>query len=255
MGDLALAALFAVFVWWSSTAILLYLDHLPRRTHIISFSALSVLTIAACYGLYISSFSETVWSAYMGFTCAIIVWGWHELSFLMGLITGPRKTTCPKGATGWNRFGYATAVVIYHELALALTAGIFIALTWNAPNPAGMGTFMTLWIMRLSAKLNVYLGVSNIAVDFVPAHLAYMLSYFGPSRLNPLMPISLFCGIAGVIFMSAETFSVSGTAFAAAAWAMVTTTLALAVVEHAFLVLPVPDAALWRWAQRLGNGT
>jgi len=29
---------------------------------------------------------------------------------------------------------------------------------------------------------------------------------------------------------------------------MLATMLALAVLEHWFLVLPVPDAALWRWA-------
>jgi len=36
--------------------------------------------------------------------------------------------------------------------------------------------------------------------------------------------------------------------------ALVGTMLALAIVEHALLVLPVDTAALWRWALRFSGG-
>ena len=43
------------------------------------------------------------------------IWGWHELSFLTGLISGPRTIACPPDASGWRRFIMATSTLVYHE--------------------------------------------------------------------------------------------------------------------------------------------
>ena len=254
MNAFAPAALFAVFVWWLSTGVLLYVDHLPRRTFRLSLAIASVLTVAAAVGLYWSSRTPTLIGGYIAFGCALMIWAWHELTFLTGLVTGPRKLPCPPDVTGWQRFRYATAIVIHHELALAATAAVLLWITWDAPNQVGMGTYLVLWVMRLSAKFNIFLGVHNLTVEFVPAHLKYMLSYFKQARLNPLMPISVAAGTAGVVWLTADVFSPSVTAFYAASTGLVATTLALAVLEHVFLVLPVPDGALWRWAHPPSHG-
>jgi putative photosynthetic complex assembly protein 2 len=37
-------------------------------------------------------------------------------------------------------------------------------------------------------------------------------------------------------------------AFAAVGFALMFALTALAIVEHAFMILPLPDTALWRWA-------
>ena len=134
---------------------------------------------------------------------------------------------------------------------MAATAGLIFVITVDAPNQVGMATFLVLWVMRLSAKLNVFLGVQNLSVEFIPAHLTYMLSYFRRARLNPLMPISVAAGTAGVVWIIAVGLT---SAFDAAATGLVATILALAVLEHLFLVLPVPDAVLWRWAYRHNPG-
>ena len=73
-------------------------------------------------------------AAYVGFAAAIVIWGWHEMSFLMGVVAGPNREPCPPDATGWRRFAAATATVIHHELALAATAIMLFALTWGEPN-------------------------------------------------------------------------------------------------------------------------
>ena len=247
------AALFTLFTWWFSTGVLLYLDHLPKRTFARSLAITTVLSVAAGYGLYTCSHSATVASAYASFLCALMIWAWHELSFLMGWVTGPRKTPCPPDAKGWQRFRYATAIVLHHEIALAVTAAAIVALTWKAPNQVGTATFLVLWVMRLSAKFNVFLGVHNLTTDFVPAHLGYMLSYFRRARINPLMPISVALGAAGVVWLTTRGLSEPVSMFGVAASGLVATTLALAVLEHVFLVLPVPDAALWRWARPHAN--
>ena len=43
-----------------------------------------------------------------------------------------------------------------------------VALTWGGANQVGTWTFLVLWVMRLSAKLNVFLGVPNLT-ERVPA--------------------------------------------------------------------------------------
>ena len=131
---------------------------------------------------------------YAAFTYAVFVWGWHEMAFFMGFITGPRRTACPAGAAGWRRFGLAVQACIDHELAILATGVAVLWATWHAPNQVGLWTFLALWGMRLSAKLNVFLGVLNLGEAFLPAHLAYLLSYMRRRRMNALMPVSLAGG-------------------------------------------------------------
>lgn len=241
MGDHLLAAGFVVVTWWASTGAILIMDGLPRATFRTSVALASVVAVAALWGLWWSSGVTTPAAAYVAFGCAIAVWGWHELAFLLGFVTGPRKEPCPPDARGWRRFAYATATLIHHEVALAVTVVAVALLTWGAPNPVGAWTFGVLWAMRLSAKLNVFLGVRNLAVEWIPEHLRHLPSYFRRARWNPLMPVSLLAGGAAAVALAAE---------GEVGCTLVATILALAVIEHLFLAFPIPDAALWRWALR-----
>lgn len=252
--DQLLAALFVLVAWWSSTGVILLMDGLPRSTFRFSVTGVSVLAVGGLFGLAWTSRSESQLAAYLAFMFALAVWAWHELTFLLGIVTGPRKEPCPPGARGWRRFAYATSAVIHHELALAITLITVVALTWGGPNQVGTWTFLVLWIMRLSAKLNVFLGVRNLTTEFIPDHLRYLLSYFRKARLNPLMPVSLIVGSAVVVYLLTSGRAADATGVIAVGRTMVATLLALAVLEHLFLTLPLPDALLWRWALRAGHG-
>ena len=250
MKDHALAALFVIAVWWLSTGIVLKLVWLPRRTFRLSVAASTLGCLAGLALLAWTRNVEAPWAAYLAFGSAIAVWGWHELVFLLGWVTGPRKIACPPEAAGWQRFRYATATVIHHEIALAITMVAVWALTHGGTNQVGTSTFMVLWIMRLSAKLNVFLGVRNLTEQFVPQHLRYLLSYFRRARLNWLMPLSLVLGTTVAIRLVAQAISPEATAFTLVGRTLVATILTLAVVEHVFLSVPLPDAMLWKWALR-----
>jgi putative photosynthetic complex assembly protein 2 len=254
MTDYVLAALFVLVAWWFSTGAILLIDGLPRSTFRFSLVGMSLLALGGLYGLYWSSRFPSKFAAYQAFTYGLVVWAWHELTFLLGIITGPRKEPCPPDARGWPRFFYATAAIIHHEVALALTLLAVVALTWGAPNQVGTWTFLVLWVMRLSAKFNVFLGVRNLATDFIPEHLRYLLSYFRKARLNPLMPVSLVVASLVVVHLISQARSADATVFVLVGRTLVATILGMAVVEHLFLTLPVPDALLWRWAMRPGHG-
>jgi putative photosynthetic complex assembly protein 2 len=241
-----LAILFVVGAWWLSTALVLRLVWLPRRTHRWSIGIASVLGLAGLVATFALRDDTTRTGACLGFLSGIALWGWHELTFLLGRVTGPRRGPSPPGLEGWARFRAATEVVIHHELALAATMAAVVALSWKASNQVAAWTFAVLWVMRLSAKFNVFLGVRNLSQDFVPPQLQYLTSYFRVSRLNPLMPFSL--GIASVVAVFLFTAVTPNSDGEATGLVLSASLLTLAIVEHLFLTVPVPDARLWRWA-------
>ena len=245
-----LPVLYTLFVWWFSTGVILYLDGLPRSTFKWSMAGATVVLAAALYGLRISSADTSVTGAYVAFTSSVLVWGWLEMSFLMGFITGPWRAPCPVGSRGWLRFRYALRTILHHELALCLAALVVFGITRGGNNQVGMWTFVILWAMRQSAKLNVFLGVRNLSEEFLPAHLRYLETYFARKAMNPLLPLSVAAATLVAVVLWQRAGATDASAFDATALTFLATLLTLAVVEHLFMVLPLPATALWTWGLR-----
>lgn len=245
---IALPVLFAAFVWWFSTGAILWLDRLPRRTFAWSFAAMSALSCAALYYLVAGAADASVTGAYVGFAGAVAIWGWHEMSFLMGYIVGPRREACPDDAHGIRRFKLAAATLIHHEIAIAVTGLVLVAITWGQPNQIGVLTFLVLWAMRLSAKFNLFLGAPYRAEEMLPAHLAHLKSYFRHRRMNALLPVSLAGGAALIWLLANLAFAPGANAFEQAGYLLLLAITALAVMEHIFMFVPPPNAMLWGWA-------
>lgn len=252
MSGHVLPVLFVVAAWFVSTGVVIALDRLPRRTFRWSLSGAGIVAGAGLWLARHVAADASPRGAYLGFAAALAVWGWHEMSFLMGVVTGPRTLPLPRGTTGWTRFRMAAATLIWHEIALAATAVAMLALTWGQPNQIAAATFAVLFGLRLSAKLNIFLGVPNLTVDFLPVQLAYLKSYFRVAHFNPLFPVSVAVATTAALLL-AEAAAVASPA-TAAGLTMLTTLVALGVLEHWFLILPVPDAALWRWAMTAKAG-
>jgi putative photosynthetic complex assembly protein 2 len=241
--------LFCVFAWWFSTGVILFLDGLSPRTFRWTFAGATVVCVAALGGLATSAAQTTVASAYCSFTCALLVWAWQEIAFLLGYVTGPRRIACDSSVRGWRRAALAFQTVQHHELALLVLAIAVLAVTWGQPNQVGWWTFAVLWAMRQSAKLNVFLGVRNLGENFLPAHLQYLQTYFLRKRMNPLLPVSL-AGATLAVIPIWKNANAAGSAFEVAAFALVGSLLSLAILEHLLLVLPLPSEALWKWGMR-----
>lgn len=240
--------LFALLMWFIGTAAVVWLDSLPARTFRTSLAIAGLVAIAAAVLVWARADDVSAGGAYVGFGAAIVIWGWHEMSFLMGHVAGPNRAECPADAAGWARFRAAAATVIHHELAIAATACLLFAITWNAPNQAAPLTFLLLFVLRVSAKFNLFLGVPNLSDEVFPAHLAYLKSYFRKRAMNPLFPVSILLGsgIAAWAWIAAEAAPAGSGASATAT--LLAGLAVLGVVEHLFLVLPLRDAKMWRWA-------
>jgi putative photosynthetic complex assembly protein 2 len=250
-----LTALATLFVWWFSTGVIVYLDGLRKRTYIWSFAVTSLLAIAALIGISFSAASATINGVIIAFGCAIVVWGWNEMGFLMGFITGPRPEACPPGAKGFDRFSYATMAILYHELALAVSLGVIAMLTAGEPNQFGFWTFGLLWVMRLSAKLNLFFGVPNRTEEFLPDGLTYLKSYFRSASMNAFLPVAITAATIGCVLLVQRVSAVPAGTFEATGFTLLATLLALALLEHWMMIVPIPAALLWGWGLKSHEAT
>lgn len=238
--------LFALLMWFIGTAVVVWLCSRPRATFGRSLTLAGLVALGAGGAVWATAGDTSVGGAYIAFAAAIAIWGWHEMSFLMGHVAGPNRGECPAGATGWARFRAATATVIHHELAIAATLVALVALTWGQPNAVAPLTFGLLFAMRLSAKFNLYLGVPNLSDEVFPVHLAHLKSYFRTAPMNWLFPLSIAGGVgAAVMAWRGAELSAGGTA---AGMTLLAGLAVLGVTEHLFLVLPLRDGRLFAWA-------
>lgn len=234
-------------LWFGSTALVVWLDSRHPRTFGRSLGVAGLLAIAAALVLALTARDASIPAAYASFAAALVIWGWLEMSFLTGIVTGPNRTGCAPGTRGWARFYAAAGTLIYHEVTLAVTAALLLGFTWGLPNAIGADTFALLFAMRLSAKLNIFLGVPAFADELLPPHLAYLKSCFRRGPVNPLFPIALALALGATGWFGAAAITADGGA--AVGWTLLFGLAALGTLEHIFLVLPIADAAMWRWAR------
>jgi putative photosynthetic complex assembly protein 2 len=246
---------FTLFVWWFTTGAILYLDGLPKRTFPWSMFGATLILVFGLWGLAESRNELTPAGAYCGFASALLVWAWQEVAFLLGFITGPRHEPCPEGSRGLQRLSYAIQAILYHEVALILLAFAVFFVTKDSTNPTGLWTFAVLLVMRQSAKINLFLGVRNLGEKLLPDHLRYIESYFARKQMNSLFPFSIILSSIASVFIWQLALDPHADAFEATAGTLVGSLLGLAILEHLFMILPMPSELLWRWSLRSRNIT
>lgn len=245
-----LPALSAIFLWWFSTgAILLAVRRADRRgggAHVATVVAALPLLGLGIAGVAVSGGAPDVLGVYAGFLGALAIWGWIELAFLAGVIAGPVTAPCPPGLAGRARFLRAWGTVAHHELLLALG---FLGLAVAAQGAGGriaLWTYAILFFARISAKLNLFFGVPRINVEFVPDRLSHLKGYFRRGPVTPAFPLSITL-LTFAVACFAERLRTATTEAEIAAFTLLTALSALALLEHWLMVLPLPDAKLWRW--------
>lgn len=257
MTQFVLPSLFALFLWWFSTGAIFFLDGLPQRSFKWSMLGATAILIGAFVTLARVVDDVSVHGAYVAFSCGLLIWGWQEISFYMGYVTGPRKHACAPGCAGWRHFGHALLISLYHEISILICGAIILWITWDAPNKLALWTYLVLCCMHQSARLNVFLGVRNLNAEFLPPHLAYLRSFMVEKPINPLFPLSVTAGTAILVVFILRAAADTASPFDVAAYTFLSALLALAVVEHWVLILPIPFQKLWSWSlksREMGRG-
>lgn len=238
--------LVAVGLWWLFTVVLLYRLGKPVRTYRTTLLVLTAVGVVGVVGAFDSVSRPTVPGAYQGFIAALAIWAWHEASYFLGFLTGPRPEACPPDVSPLRRFGYGIQASLYHELAIILTGAALWLPAIGADNRVAAATFTVLWLMRWSAKLNIFLGVRNLHREFWPERMRYLASFASETRSSPLMVVSLAAGLGACAWLLRGVAAPAAGPFEITAAVLVATLLALACLEHVLLVLRVPDAWLWK---------
>ena len=245
-----IAIALTLFVWWFSTgAILWAAKRMERRS--IDAQTMAVVLTAPIAGLgallyWATLGDDGITGVYLACLSVILIWGWIEFAFLTGVICGPNRLPLPEGRPVWERFLRAWGAIAYHDMLLATTLVVMGIVGWGAENQFGFWTFAILLFARISAQLNLFLGVSQVNTDFLPDRLAHMSSHFRIARMNMLFPfsISLLTLAAGCwverAFHYDDPAKVAG-------FAMLAALTILALVEHWMLMSRLPDDRLWRW--------
>lgn len=245
-----IAALFAVFAWWFFTGAILLIVRRSDAGEAVAHARSVFLTVPLAAlgfaGLLVSSAEMTLANVYLSFLSVLLIWGWIELAFLAGIITGPERRDCPPGLHGSGRFVRAWNTVAHHELLLFSTLLVIIVMSSGAANTFGLWAYVILFVARISAKLNLFFGVPKINTEFVPLPLTHIKSYFRKGSVTFAFPIGITLLTFGAACF-AERLIAAETAPYIAGFALLTALSTLAIVEHWLMVIPLPDAKLWRW--------
>jgi putative photosynthetic complex assembly protein 2 len=243
MLQIAVPALIALLLWWFSTGIILYIVGLSPRTYRVSVILAGGLCALALWVLAHGT-QNTVWDAIIAFACVLAVWGFVEMTFLTGYVTGCRKTPCPPDSNGWRRVRFAIEAIVYHELLLLLAGAAIFAAT-GGRDLFTLALFAMLWLMRLSSKLNLFLGVPMLNDELLPPQLAHLKSYFRRGPMNILFPFSVIASAIVTGMLIDQALGDGASEYSVAAYTLLASLLALGLLEHLFMLMPVPIAGLW----------
>ena len=238
---------FALFLWWFTTGAIFFLDSRPLHTFKWSMMGGTVMLGLAVWAVHLTAQQTDSTSAYLAFSAGLIAWGWQELSLYTGYVTGPRKIRCAEGCSGVRHFGHAIAANLWHELAIIIVAAIIWFIVKDQPNWTGFYTYVTLWGMHLSARLNVFLGVRNVSVEFVPPHMEVLKSFLTEKPMNMLFPVSVTIATTGVICLVGRAADATSD-YAITSYSLLAAIMGLALVEHWMLVIPFSVQKLWSWS-------
>jgi putative photosynthetic complex assembly protein 2 len=252
MASYALPPVYAAFVWWFSTGAVLVLVGRARRVEPLTVAIAASLVVGSLYGLAVSAGDASVGGAYIAFTSTILLWGAQEIAFLSGWVTGPRPLPCPTDVMGLKRLGPALAAILYHELTLMACGAAIVALTWRQSNQVALWTFEALWVLRQSAKINLFLGVPVTNDELMPASVRFLKTYFIRKPIGAFFPVSVTLATAVLVILIQRIVEVAVTPFDIVGLTLVSTLFALGVVEHWFMLLPLPAITLWGWGMRSG---
>jgi putative photosynthetic complex assembly protein 2 len=230
------ASAFVIVLWGVSSAVIFYLDSLNPRTFRISMAATTVLLVASGFVIWQLRADASLFALYASFAAGLIAWGWTEMALYMGYITGPRKQRCADGCRGVAHFGHAVSANLWHELVVIVFAGLI----WLTGNTAASHCFIMLWLMHLSARLNVFLGVRNVSAEFVPDHMDVLKGFLRKRNMNMLFPVSCVVLVALIYWLAQKPQTPD--------IVMAITLASIGLLEHVLLMLPLPVEKLWTWS-------
>jgi putative photosynthetic complex assembly protein 2 len=231
-----------ILFWWLATGVIVAVER-NDTTRLIGVIVASWCAVLA--GVIAGRVRHDVSprGALAGFAAGALFWLWLSALFYAGAVVGP-SVSVPSAlgmAPSWPLAFRAIAATGFNDLlALAVIGGLYLLPGRNGMAWQTVGLF---WAVQGLAKLNVFVGVVNAGVRFLPPRLAFLTAFFGPERLTLLLPISvLVAAWVGVAW--ARRARRSALSYDRCRWALLAVLALLAAFEYAVLALPT-ELPLW----------
>jgi putative photosynthetic complex assembly protein 2 len=188
---------------------------------------------------------DTPSGARRAFLGAAFLWSWVQVAFYGAWIVGPeaRMVPVPAEAPSWALAVRAVASMLWYQLMMLGVMGWAWRVTAGRVNRMAWWTLTLFWLVHQMASINIFLGVENPGRGFFPEPLAYLESYFGPTRNSWLLPASLALLLTWTIGVVVRALR-SLTPFRRQALLLLSVIGALSVAELAILGAPL-TVPLW----------
>lgn len=237
-GAVALVVLF----WWLATGVIVAVERNDTTRLLGVIVATWLLVMAGILAVRVRH-ECTPRGALIGFAAGALAWVWISALFYGGIVVGATAHVPPElgmapsiplairavVATGWSDL-----------LALATIGAFYLV---PARNPTAWQSLALFWAVQQVAKINVFVGVVNAGVRFLPERLAFLTAFFGPPRWSPVLALS----VAALVVVGWRWFvraRRAPDAFTRWRLTLLVSLVALAVLELVVLAIP-HDLPLW----------
>lgn len=241
-GAVGKGTLAVVGFWWLVTGVIVAL----QRNEWTKFAAWAISTgiaIYATYVIHVQRMERTAASARRTFLAATAIWMWINVGLYGGWIVGPGGEASMVGEPTLPRALEAIVSLLWHELLCVLVLAVSWLHVRRSPNRLAFAALATYWGVLQVAKLNIFFGVANPGARFLPPHLQFLLSYYGPAENTDFLPVSFFAAVGVALIFWWHGWQ-SKDAFLRQSRALLSMLIALAALEYLLLAVH-SDAPLW----------
>ena len=243
---------YAIFYWWFTTGAVMVVYGRSERVYRLYFAFLTAVMLAAFVGIVQTRSVENPAQVYLAFSFGGVMWGWQTASYYLGIITGPKQLPAsidPQDESLKTRFRSALYFSMYHEILCLIVAVILAAVIWQSENRWALWTYLTLWFMHSSAKLNVFLGVRNFHIEFLPHQLHHLGRLLTKRANNALFPFSVVVASSVALTLVYQAIMPGTDPAQTIGFVLIATMISLGVMEHWLMVLPIPSM-IWGWGMK-----
>ena len=228
--------------WWLVTGVIVALQR-NEWTKLAAWTISTGVAIYATYVIHRQRAERTAASARRTFLASTAVWMWINVGLYGGWIVGPGHVASLAGEATLVRATEAVFALLWHELLCVL----LLIVTWlhvrRSPNRLAFAALTTYWAVLQVAKLNIFLGVANPGARFLPPHLQFLLSYYGPPENTGWLPVSFFSAVGVALIFWWNGWQAKD-AFLRQSRALLAMLIALAALEYLLLGVH-SQAPLW----------
>ncbi|MGJ3239668.1 MAG: putative photosynthetic complex assembly protein PuhE [Anaerolineae bacterium] len=247
---LLLPVIYAIFLWWFTTGLVVAVYDRSRWLTRVCFLGMTVGMVVSLYGLVLTRNGTDVNAVIIALTCGVIIWGWQVAGYYLNFITGSNTIINEETPLSLrHRFWMALHSGLHHELMALAFALILAVITWDTPNQWGLWVYVALWLMHTSAKLNVFFGVRNFHIEFLPHHMHQVGRLLGKRQSNGFFPLSVIFATSVMLLLVYRGIVPPIDPTQTAGYLSIATLMALGILEHWLLVLPIPST-LYGWGMR-----